>query len=50
MIYLTKEKKLPFGENGILAVGKTYSKWYLTESKFNINLLEEYRKSRIIEK
>lgn len=50
MEYLTKEKNIKFGENGISTVGQTYSKWLLTESKYNMNLLENYRKSRIVEK
>ena len=50
MIYLTKEHKVPFGENGIIAVGRTYRKWILTENKHNMSLLENYRKSRIVEK
>ena len=50
MIYLTKEHKVPFGENGIIAVGRTYRKWILTENKHNMSLLEEYRKSRIVDK
>ena len=50
MEYLTKEHKVPFGENGIIAVGRTYRKWILTENKPNMYLLENYRKSRIIEK
>ena len=50
MKYLTKEHKVPFGENGIIAVGRTYRKWILTENKHNMSLLENYRKSRIVEK
>lgn len=52
MEYLTKIKGVPFGENG---VSHTYSKghkrtYYLCESKINLTLLENYRKSRGIEK
>ena len=50
MEYLTKEKKVPFGENGIYAVGRTYSKWYVAETRENMQYLENFRKSRIIEK
>ena len=50
MEYLTKEKNIKFGENGISTVGRTYRKWILTENKHNMSLLENYRKSRIIEK
>ena len=50
MEYLTKEKTVPFGENGIYAVGRTYSKWYVAETRENMQYLENFRKSRIIEK
>ena len=50
MKYLTKEKCVPFGENGVSHTYGHRRTYYLCESKYNLTLLENYRKSRVIEK
>ena len=50
MEHLTKNKGVPFGENGVSHTYGHNRTYYLCESKNNILLLENYRKSRIIEK
>ena len=52
MEYLTKVKGVLFGYEGI---SRTYSNhrtntYYICENKRNMKLLNEYRKSRIVEK
>ena len=48
MEYLTKKKGVPFGENGVSHTYGHHHKYHLCESKYNMMLLNEYRKSRII--
>ena len=50
MEYLTKEKHMKFGENGLFSTNGHYRKWYMAETDRNMYILEKYRKSRIIEK
>ena len=50
MKYLTKIKGVPFGENGVSHTYGHRRTYYLCESKYNLTLLENYRKSRGIEK
>ena len=50
MEYLTKVKKVPFGENGLYAVGRNYSKWYVAETEENLQHLLEFWESRILGK
>ena len=48
MEYLTKEKNIPFGENGISKTYGHHTTYYLCEK--HIKTLKQYRKSRIVEK
>ena len=50
MEYLTKIKNVPFGEDGVSHTYGHKRTYYLCENKRNISLLENYRKSRIVEK
>lgn len=48
MEYLTKEKKVPFGENGVSKTHSHNTTYYLCEK--HLRTLNEYRKSRIAKK
>jgi hypothetical protein len=50
MAYLTKVKNVPHGENGVSRSYSGHKHYWLCESKYNIRLLNEYRKSHIGEK
>ena len=50
MEYLTKEKCVPFGENGVSHTYGHRRTYYLCESKNNLALLNNFRKSRVVEK
>jgi len=50
MEYLTKVKGVPFRENGVSHTYGHHRTYYLCENKKNMKLLNEYRKSRIVEK
>lgn len=50
MKYLTKEKCVPFGENGVSHTYGHRRTYYLCESKNNLALLNNFRKSRVVEK
>ena len=47
MEYLTKVKKIPFGENGLYSTNGHYRKWYMSETDENMRILKELRKSKI---
>lgn len=48
MEYLTKVKRVRYGENGIIATTGHNKNWYLTESHYNMKSLREYRNKHII--
>ena len=50
MEYLTKVKKVPFGENGVSHTYGHHRTYYLCENRNNMRFLNEYRNSRIIKK
>lgn len=50
MEYLTKKKNVPFGENGVSHTYGHRRTYYLCSNQNNLKLLENYRKSRVIEK
>lgn len=39
-----------YGENGITSTTGHHRSWYLTENTYCMKLLNDYRKSRIVEK
>ena len=39
-----------YGENGITSTTGHHRSWYLTECNYCMNLLNKFRKSRLIEK
>lgn len=49
MEYLTKVKKVPFGENGVSKTHSNHHKTYYLCEK-HLRTLNEYRKSRIAKK
>ena len=50
MEYLTKVKKVPYGEGGLFSTNGHYTKWYVAESRENIKYLKEFWESRVIGK
>ena len=47
MEYLTKEKHMKFGENGLFSTNGHYRKWYMAETDKNMAILLKFREDRI---
>lgn len=39
-----------YGENGIVSTTGHHKSWYLTENNYCMKLLNDFRKSRVVEK